>query len=284
MVQACSDIDTVFHTAAMIATLGGSGVSKRYRDSAHAVNVVGTANIIAACQSQGVTRLIHTSSVDTCFNGTENLHMDEQATPYATDYPCVYTQTKIKAEKSVLVANGQGDLLSCALRPDGIWGPGGSLMLDKLVDQLRSGKMVARIGGDGAQHDHVYIDNLVHAHLMAAVALTPGSPVCGNAYFVSDGEPDYMFKFVRPLFEGLGYKVPAASIPAAPLRAVLKAWEWLHFKTGITAPFISPHELNKASISHVIYSDAAQRDFGYQPITTVAAGMIESVAYYLDED
>jgi len=283
MVQACNGITTVFHTAAMIATLGGCGVSKSYRASAYAVNVVGTANIIAACQAQGVSRLIHTSSVDTCFAGEENLHMDEQTTPYATDYPCVYTQTKIKAEISVLAANGQGGLLSCALRPDGIWGPGGSLMLDSLVEQLRAGKMVARIGGDGAMHDHIHIDNLVHAHLLAAEALVPRNPVCGQAYFVSDGEPEQLFRFVRPLFEGLGYEVPKISIPAAPLRALLKIWEWLHFKMGIAAPFISPHELNKATVSHVVYSDAAKRDFGYSPIKSVAAGMAESVSYYLHE-
>jgi 3beta-hydroxy-delta5-steroid dehydrogenase/steroid delta-isomerase len=280
MLQACEGVGTVFHTAAMIATLGGSAVSKAYRDSARAVNVLGTVNIITACQAMGVSRLVHTSSVDTCFAGEENLHMDEQITPYANDYKVVYSQTKIEAEKAVLAANGVGGLVTCALRPDGIWGPGGSLMMDMLVEQLRSGKMVSRIGGDGALHDHVHIDNLVHAHLLAANALRPGSPVCGKAYFVSDGEPARLFQFVRPLFEGLGYKVPTKSIPAAPLRAVLTAWQWLHFKTGIAEPFISPHELNKATISHVVSSAAAVRDFAYQPIKTVALGMSETVAYY----
>jgi 3beta-hydroxy-delta5-steroid dehydrogenase/steroid delta-isomerase len=280
MLQACEGVDTVFHTAAMIATLGGSAVSKSYRYSARAVNVQGTVNVISACQATNVSRLVHTSSVDTCFAGKENLHMDEQTTPYATDYKVVYIQTKIEAEKAVLAANGKEGLLTCALRPDGIWGPGGSLMMDMLVEQLRSGKMVSRIGGDGALHDHVHIDNLLHAHLLAADALVPGSIVCGKAYFVSDGEPARLFRFVRPLFEGLGYEVPKKSIPAAPLRAVLTAWQWLHFKTGISEPFISPHELNKATISHVVSSAAATRDFAYQPIKTVALGMSETVAYY----
>ena len=280
ILRACEGVDTVFHTVAMIATLGGSAVSKSYRDSARAVNVQGSINVIDACQATGVSRLVHTSSVDTCFAGKENLNMDEQATPYATDYKVVYSQTKIEAEKAVLAANGKGGLLTCALRPDGIWGPGGSLMMDMLVAQLRGGKMVSRIGGDGALHDHVHIDNLLHAHLLAANALVPGSAVCGNAYFVSDGEPARLFQFVRPLFEGLGYTVPKASIPAAPLRAVLSAWQWLHFKTGIAEPFLSPHELNKATISHVVSSAAAARDFAYEPIKTVAQGMSETVAYY----
>jgi 3beta-hydroxy-Delta5-steroid dehydrogenase / steroid Delta-isomerase len=182
--------------------------------------------------------------------------------------------------RPILAANDEQGLLSCALRPDGIWGPGGCLMLDLLLEQLKEGRMVARIGGQGALHDHVNIDNLVHAHILAAEALTPGSPVGGKAYFISDGEPAFMFDFVRPFFEGMGYQVPKPNIPAAPIRAVMTAWQWLHFKVGIPEPIFSPHELNKLTISHVINSEAAKRDFAYEPIKSVAEGMVESLEYY----
>jgi hypothetical protein len=92
-------------------------------------------------------------------------------TPYATRFACVYTGTKIPAEQSVLAANTPGGLLTCALRPNGIWGAGGSIILDTLMEKLKAGQMVARIGGMGGLHDHVHIDNLVHAHLLAADAL-----------------------------------------------------------------------------------------------------------------
>jgi 3beta-hydroxy-Delta5-steroid dehydrogenase / steroid Delta-isomerase len=280
MHKACADIDTVFHTAAFIATMGGSAVSQEYRDKAFEINVGGTDNIIAACLANSVKRLVHTSSVDVCFNSEVDLQMDEH-TPYATSFNCVYTETKIAAERAVLDVSGREGLLSCALRPDGIWGAGGSLMMDLLVEQLREGRMVARIGGRGALHDHVHIDNLVHAHLLAAAALVSGSPVCGKAYFISDGKPAHMFDFVRPFFEGLGYRVPRFSIPAAPVRAAMASWQWLHFKVGLAEPVFTPHELNKLTISHVISSDAAARDFGYKPIKSVEEGMADSVAYYL---
>ena len=283
MMQACTGIDTVFHSAAMIATLGGSGVSDAYRDQAFAINVTGTRNIIAACQAQGASRLIHTSSVDTCFNSEDDLHMNEH-TPYATRFTSVYIETKIPAEQAVLKANAPGGLLTCALRPDGIWGAGGSLMLDTLVEKLKAGQMVARIGGMGGIHDHVHVDNLVHAHLLVADALQADSPVCGKAYFISDGEPDRMFDFVRPVFEGLGYKVPRLNIPAAPLLLIVRAWQWLHFKAGIAAPIFTPHELNKLTMSTVVSSDAATRDFGYRPVKSVAEGMREAVAYYQAKD
>lgn len=278
MLEACQGIDTVFHTAANIALMGGSAATREYRDQAYAINVAGTNNVIGACREAGVQRLIHTSSVDVCFNSEVDMHMDEN-TPYATTYTCLYTETKIQAEQAVLAANSE-QLRTCALRPDGIWGVGGSIMLDTLVEQLLDGKMVARIGGQGGQHDHVHVDNLVHAHLLAADALEPGSPVCGKAYFISDGEPAAMFDFVKPFFEGLGYKVPKANLPAAPLRWTMAAWQWLHFKLGIAEPLFTPHELNKLVISHVVSSAAAQRDFGYQPIRSVSDGMGECIDYY----
>jgi 3beta-hydroxy-delta5-steroid dehydrogenase/steroid delta-isomerase len=279
MLRACQGVDTVFHTAAFIATLGGSGVSRSYREQAYAINVQGTQNIIDACVAQGVARLVYTSSVDVCFNSEEDLRMDEH-TPYADYFGCVYTETKIAAEKAVLAANGNGGLLTCAIRPDGIWGPGGSLMMDTLFEQLQAGTMVARIGGQGALHDHVNVDNLVHAHLLAADAMHSDSPVCGKAYFVADGHPARMFDFVKPLFEGLGYEVPSRNIPAAPVRMVMTAWQWLHFKLGISAPLFTPHELNKLTISHVVSCEAAKRDFGYEPVKSVEEGMGECIEYY----
>lgn len=279
MHRACEGIDTVFHTAAMIATLGGSAVTPAYRERAYGVNVTGTENVVRAAQAQGVRRLVHTSSIDTCFNGEDDLHMDEH-TAYATQLGCVYQETKIPAEQAVLAANTPGGLLTCALRPDGIWGAGGSMMLDILAEKLRAGLLRMRVGGMGGIHDHVHIDNLVSAHLLAAGALLPGSPVCGRAYFISDGVPARMFQFARPFIEGLGYKMPRYSIPLAPLMLLMRAWQWLHFKAGIPQPMFTPHELSKLSVSTVVSSAAAARDFGYRPVKTVADGMREAVAYY----
>ena len=279
--QACNGIDTVFHTAAMSARLGGSGVSRAYRDQAYATNVTGTGNIIRACQAQRVRRLLYTSSVDTCFNGEDALHMDEHA-PYATRPGCVDQETKIPAEQAVLAANSPGGygLLTCALRPDGIWGAGGSVMLDTLVAMLKAGRMVSLTGSMEGIHDHVHVDNLVAAHLLAADALRPGGPVCGKAYFISDGVPARMFQFVEPLFTGLGYARPRYTIPVESLTLLMRAWQWLHFKIGITAPLLSPHELNKLAVSTVVSSAAAARDFGYRPVKSVGEGMREAVAYY----
>ncbi|HET6416587.1 MAG TPA: NAD-dependent epimerase/dehydratase family protein [Polyangiales bacterium] len=279
MMEICRGVDTVFHAAAHLALLGGSAASAKYRKAAYEANVRGVENLIAACQANGVSRFVHTSSIDVCFNSEVDTEMNE-LTPYASNMSCLYTETKIEGEKRVLEANGQGGLLTTVLRPDGIYGPGNNLMLDEMFEQVTKGRLVATIGYPGALHDHIYIDNLVDAEIRIAKRLVAGSPVCGKAYFVTDGRPLPLFEFMRPLIEGMGYKVPKLDIPYRPVLAFLRLWQYLHFRIGLPAPFFSPHEIRKLAISHCASSAAAERDFDYRPIVSPDDAMARCLAHY----
>ena len=279
MRELCEGVDTLFHTAAFLAMLGGSAASGPYRERAYAANVGGVENLLAGCEAHGVRRFVHTSSIDVCFDSRVDMNIDEH-TPYATNMSCLYTETKIEGEKRVIEANGRGSLLTTVLRPDGIYGPGNSVMLDEMFEQVTKGRLVATIGFPGAVHDHVYIDNLVDAHVSVARHLEPGSAVCGNAYFVTDNYPKPLFEFMRPLIEGLGYKMPRINIPYPPVLGFLRAWQWLHFRVGIPAPPFTPHEVRKLAISHRASSAAATRDFGYEPKVTHDEAMERCLAHY----
>lgn len=281
MKELCEGVDTLFHTAAFLAMLGGSAASKRYREQAYAANVGGVENLIVGCETNGVRRFVHTSSIDVCFNSEVDLNIGEN-TPYATNMSCLYTETKIEGEKRVLEANGRGDLLTTVLRPDGIYGPGNSVMLEEMFEQVTKGRLVATIGYPGAIHDHVYIDNLVDAHITVAKHLEPGARVCGSAYFVTDNHPKPLFEFMRPLIEGLGYKMPRINIPYPPVLGFLRLWQWLHFRVGVPAPPFTPHEVRKLAISHRASSEAATRDFGYSPKVAPEEAMARCLAHYRD--
>lgn len=279
MAAVCEDIDCVFHTAANMALFGGRALPERDRRASYATNVEGTKNVIAACQQRGVKRLVHTSSIDVCLNMEENEHVDSD-TPYATTIVDIYTETKILAEKAVLEANGQAGLLTTALRPDGVYGPDSNVMLDRLYEQLVTGMFVATVGGPGATHDHIYVDNLVHAELLAAQHLVPESPVCGRAYFVGDGRPMPMFEFFRPMTEALGHQMPKIDLPAEPVMLAMRAWQYLHFKLGVPRPLFTPHELAKLTISHRGTNEEAARDFGYEPLVGAGEAMRRCIDYY----
>ena len=64
VVAAAKGCDLVFHVAAK------AGIWGSYHDFYQA-NVVGTENVIAACQENGINRLVYTSSPSAVFNGSD---------------------------------------------------------------------------------------------------------------------------------------------------------------------------------------------------------------------
>jgi len=47
--------------------------------------------------------------------------------------------------------------------------------------------------GDGTNLvDYTYVGNVADAHIGALEHLEPGSPVCGQAYFITNGEPRWV--------------------------------------------------------------------------------------------
>ena len=95
-------------------------------------------------------------------------------------------------------ANGQDGLLTCSLRPHLIWGPRDQHLIPRLIERARRGQL--RQVGDGTNLiDAVYVENAAAAHLLAADALAPGSPVGGKAYFITNGEPVNCWQWINEI-------------------------------------------------------------------------------------
>jgi len=278
LLSAFGGVDTVFHTAALISLLGGSTMRKSYRDAAWRVNVTGTENVIEACASARAKRLIYTSSVDVCFEGKPLPNMNESL-PYPTRFKSVYAETKAVAEQRVLEADSESGLRTCAIRPDGIYGAEPNDMIDRFVEILMAGGLVARIGSISALQDNSHVTNLVDGHLLAAQHLALNGVACGQAYFIADDEPMNSFEFFRPLIEGLGHRFPEREIPAWLLRPLTHAWQAAHFTLGVPKPMLSPHELDKVCVTHYASIDKARKELGYVPRKSVAEAMQECLKY-----
>jgi len=278
LARVCDGVETVFHTAALISLLGGPAASKAYRDEAWRVNVTGTQNVIDACIEARVKRLIYTSSVDVCFEGDPLPNMSESL-PYAKRFKSVYVETKVAAEQLVLAADGARELQTCAIRPDGIYGAEPNDMIDRFVEQLVAGKLVARIGSSEVLQDNSHVENLVEGELLAAQHLIKGGAACGQAYFISDNEPMNSFEFFRPLIEGLGHPFPQREIPKWLLAPITHVWQVMHFVFGLPKPMLSPHELDKVSVTHYASIDKAKEELGYLPKRSVAEAMQECLEY-----
>lgn len=269
---------TVFHCAAVMNFLGFCRSS--VRREVYAVNVAGTENVIRACRENGVRALIYTSSHCVCFD-TKPVIAGDESKPYAKRYLDLYGETKTAAEKLVLAADGKDGLRTAALRPGGVWGPSHDCyMFAKFIEQLTKGKLVATIGPRDAIIDNTHVDNLVQAEILAAEALLERPEIAGGqAYFIMDDEPMNLMEWLRPLIEGLGYRVPTRSIPAPPMYFLGFLAECLHYLGG-PRPFMTRLEVHNLTARFTFRIDKARRDLGYRPAIGRDEGMKTCVEFY----
>ena len=153
---AAQGCEAIFHNAAKAGTWGSY-------ESYHLANVVGTQNVIDACRTHGIARLVYTSTPSVTHRATHPVEGGTADTvPYGEHLKAPYAATKLVAEKLVLAANDTA-LATVALRPRLIWGVGDNQLLPRLVERAKSGRL--RFVGDGHNRiDTTYVDNASQAH------------------------------------------------------------------------------------------------------------------------
>ncbi len=247
--------DYVFHVAAK------AGVWGPWEDYVRA-NIIGTENIIHACQTYGVKALIYTSTPSVVFNGEAFQGADERL-PYGEHFLCAYAETKATAERRALEA-ASAQLKVCALRPHLIWGPGDHHLFPRVLASARAGKL--RIVGDGTNRvDVTHVDTAAEAHLGALDALLAGG-ANGKAYFLSQGEPVNLWEFINRLLVGAGLPPVTKQISlrrAYAVGALMEAvWTIFRFKGEPPMTRFVAVELAK---DHWFDVSAAQRDLALKP-------------------
>src|SRR5690348_5937126 len=205
--DAVDGIDTIFHTAAIIDLMGGSSATDEYRQRSFAVNVGGTENLVLAAQDAGVKRFVYTASNSVVMGG-KRISGGDETLPYTERFNDLYTETKVAAERFVLSQNGVDGLLTCSIRPSGIWGRGDQTMFRKVFESVLAGHVKVLVGGKNVKLDNSYVHNLIHGFILAAQHLVPGGTAPGQAYFINDDDPINMFEFSRPVVEACGQPWP----------------------------------------------------------------------------
>lgn len=279
--SAVEGVDTIFHTAAIIDLMGGASVTQEYRDRSFAVNVTGTKNLVHAAQAAGVQRFVYTASNSVVLGG-QRISGGDETLPYTSRFHDLYTETKVVAEKFVLDQNGVDALLTCSIRPSGIWGRGDQTMFRKMFEQVIAGRVKVLVGSKHAKLDNSYVHNLIHGFILAAEHLVPGGTAPGQAYFINDGEPINMFDFARPVVEACGESFPAFRVPGRLVHVAMTAWQRMHFKFGLPEPLIEPLAVERVYIDNYFSIDKARRDLGYEPLFTTEQALRDCLPYYVD--
>lgn len=264
-VVACRGVELVFHTAGVA---GIWGPWKHYFDS----NVAATMHLVAGCQEQGVRRLVFTSSPSVVFDGSDQAGLDESA-PFPSRWLCHYPRSKALAEQHVLAANGRRGLLTCALRPHLVWGPGDRHLVPGLIARRRTNRLW-RVGEGTNRIDMIYIDNAVEAHWRAAQALAPGSPAAGRAYFISQGEPVNCWQWINEILAFAGLPPPARALSMKTAWRLGAAMEiFCRMAPFAGEPSLTRFLAAQLGRSHYYDISAARRDLGYCPRVSKEEGM-----------
>jgi nucleoside-diphosphate-sugar epimerase len=268
--KAAAGCDVVVHVA---ARAGVWGPWKEY----HRANVVGTENVIAACRANGIRRLVFASSPSVTFAGVDQNGVNESE-PYPKRFLAHYPYTKARAEQAVLAANGP-DLATVALRPHLIWGPGDPHLIPRLIGQARAGRL-KRIGRESKPVDTVYVDNAAAGHVQAADRLTPGSPVAGNAYFLTQGEPQPLWDFVNRVLAAAGLPPVTRTVSAGAAYVSGAVWESVYRLFQLRGePPMTRFVARQLSTAHWFDLAAARRDFGYAPTVSTDEGLKRVAAW-----
>ena len=263
-IAGCASMDVVFHTASI------AGIWGRWQDF-YDINVRGAEHVVAGCRRHQVRRLVYTSSPSVTFAGADQRDVDETA-PYPRRFICHYPHTKALAERHVLAASDD-ELLTCALRPHLIWGPRDNHLVPRLVERARAGQL-RRVGNGRNLIDVTYVENAALAHWQAYEALEAGSPVAGQAYFLSQGEPVNCWDWIDEILVLHGLLPVTKAVPAGAAYAAGAALEAAYRVAGRwDEPRMTRFLAAQLSTSHYFDISRAQRDFGYRPQVTTAEGM-----------
>ncbi len=268
--HAAEDVEILFHVAAVPGVWGSW-------EMFHQINTIGTENVIAACRKNSVSKLIFTSSPSVIFDGKPHENGNETL-PYPPEesYLCHYPHSKALAEKKILAAN-DAKLSTVALRPHLIWGPRDNHLIPRLIQKAKSGRL--RQVGDGNNLISMsYVENTAAAHLQAADALSPGSAVAGNAYFINEAEPVILWNWINELLLIAGLPTIKKQISAKAawrIGAVLEKCYKL-FRLSSEPPMTRFVALQLSS-SHYYDISKAKQDFNFTPIVSYQEAMEKMV-------
>jgi sterol-4alpha-carboxylate 3-dehydrogenase (decarboxylating) len=273
IVRACQGSDVVFQTAA--AVWDPKTPAHIYDE----VNLLGNRNVIEACRELKIKRLVYSSTIDVVVDGRKPITDGDESLPYPAKMPKDnYCRTKIIAEKEVIKSNNDG-LLTCALRPAGMYGPRDKYHLANIIKNAK-GKANLRVGDGSAKFSHVYSENAAHAHVLAAKNLYEGSPVAGSIYFITDHQPaENLFDFMAPFLMGLGLKPPEKSVPY-PLAYWLG---WINEKINPRSVF-NTFSIIQTCLDHTYVHDKAAKDFGYEPIVSKKEAFERTLAWFKENN
>jgi nucleoside-diphosphate-sugar epimerase len=208
--RACEGIEVVFHEAALASV--PRSVADPANTNLHCVTA--TLNLLVAAREAGVRRVIYAGS-SSAYGDTPTLPKHEEMLPKPIS---PYAVAKLAGEQYMRAFARVYGLETVVLRYFNVFGPFQdpnshySGVLAIFCRKMIAGEQPS-IYGDGEQsRDFTFIDNVVHANLLAADA--PATKVSGTMMNIATGKRITLNETFRILRDLTGYKGEPSYMPA----------------------------------------------------------------------
>jgi 2-alkyl-3-oxoalkanoate reductase len=266
---AVAGVDVAIHAAARVSVVGPWSAFAE-------TNITGTANMLDAARTAGLTRFVYVSSPSVANAGKSLVGAPAgPADPdLARDH---YSRSKASAELSALAAATSGFSV-VAVRPHLVWGPGDTQLVGRIVTRARQGRL-AVIGSGAALIDTTYIDNAADAIVAAA---DQAGALSGRALVVSNGQPRPVRELLNRIALAAGLEPPRLRVPVGAARvagAVLeRAWARLQREDD---PPITRFLAEQLSTAHWFDQRETREALGWQPLVDLDEGFARLESWFL---
>lgn len=252
-----ADVDAIVHCAALSSPFG-------HDEAFHQVNVLGTQAVLNFARAQRVRRFVFISSPSIYFALRDQLDVHEDMplplpfTPYA--------KSKIAAEELVSSA----DVPSIILRPRGIYGPGDTTLLPRLL-KAASARALPRFRNGRARIDLTFVDDVVEA---VFAALNVGPAVEGQAFNISGGETLPVCEIVEATCRHAEITPRWRNLPLAPALMAARVAETLALmRRDAREPIATRYGLALFAFEQSLDLSCARNVLGWAPKVRFADGL-----------
>jgi dihydroflavonol-4-reductase len=242
IMQAAKNVDAIFHTAADTNTW------RVNNDAQTRTNVGGIENVIAAAKANGVTHILHTSSVSAYSHLTHGMLRED--TPQRGGESWInYERTKFLSEKAVR----ESGLDFIIFQPSHILGPGDKQNWSRLIRLIDQNKLPGAPPGSGSFAD---VREIAKAQVRAFQLNK-----FGETYLLG-GQHASFVDLIGSIGKKLNRKTPKKPIPALALRLFAQMKYGFSLLTR-TTPDITPESAAFTIHDLKVDSSKAKRELAY---------------------
>lgn len=268
MRAAVRGVERVYHTAAKISTLPGSGGEREIYDT----NVVGTRNVLKAAREAGVQRVVVSGSLSAVgHNPDRPSNEDDPFYPFAWHLPYSVSKAWVEHECLKAVALGQEVVIavSCA-----ILGPNDFIpsRMGRVVQDFANGKMRAYIPGG---FDFVAARDIVAGHVLAMEKGKVGQRYIFSTRFVEVDE------LVAILERVTGMPRPSLRLSPVVMAGIahVSSFVLTNFFPSVPQRF-TPAAVRLLQMRRRADTRRAQSELGYQP-TSIEDALREAYEHFV---